>query len=65
MKPVPILEEIIQSIKQVDGFGSVEIYVQDHVVTQITLRKIKKTHSKLSSRSAIKKKTLDKPISLY
>jgi len=65
MKPVPILEEIAQSIKQVDGFGSVEIYVQNHVVTQITLRKIKKTNSKVGPQTTKRKHTLDKPISIY
>ncbi|MBI4990729.1 DUF2292 domain-containing protein [Candidatus Gottesmanbacteria bacterium] len=38
-----LLEEIKQALKNVRGYGSVEIYVQDHKVTQITERNIKKT----------------------
>lgn len=38
-----LLEEIAQALKNVSPFGSVEIYVQDNVVTQITIRNIKKT----------------------
>jgi len=37
------LEEIKQALKNVRGWGYVEIYVQDHKVTQITERNIKKT----------------------
>lgn len=39
-----LLEEIKQALKNVRGWGSVEIYVQDHKVTQITERNIKKTN---------------------
>lgn len=35
--------EITKALKSVQGFGSVEIYVQNGNVTQITVRKIKKT----------------------
>lgn len=38
-----LLEEIKEALKNVRGWGSVEIYVQDHKVTQITERNIKKT----------------------
>ena len=38
-----LLDEIIQALKSVGGYGSLEIYVQDHSVTQITVRKIRKT----------------------
>ena len=37
------MEEIKQALKNVRGWGSVEIYVQDYKVTQITERNIKKT----------------------
>jgi len=37
------VEEIKQALKNVRGWGSVEIYVQDYKVTQITERNIKKT----------------------
>jgi len=60
-----VLEDILQSIKQVDGFGSVELYIQNHIVTQITVRNIKKTSSNTPLNANKPKQTLDKPISLY
>ncbi len=39
-----LLEEVKQAIKGVRDFGSVEIYVNGGVVTQITVRNIKKTN---------------------
>ena len=41
-----LLEEIAQALKNVSPNGSVEIYVQDNVVTQITVINIKKTISR-------------------
>ena len=38
-----LLEELKVALKNVRGWGSVEIYVQDFKVTQITERNIKKT----------------------
>jgi len=38
--------EIKKSLKGVRTYGSVEIYVQNGVVTQITVRNIKKTNKK-------------------
>ncbi|MCX7928211.1 MAG: DUF2292 domain-containing protein [Patescibacteria group bacterium] len=38
-----LLDEIILALKTVKSYGSVEIYIQKGVVTQITVRKIKKT----------------------
>ena len=38
-----LVEEIKVSLKNVRGWGSVEIYVQDFKITQITERNIKKT----------------------
>ena len=38
-----LIEEIRAALKNVRGWGSVEIYVQDFKVTQITERNIKKT----------------------
>lgn len=35
--------EIESALKSVDSHGSIEIYVQKRVVTQITVRNIKKT----------------------
>lgn len=42
-----LIEEIKQALKNVRGWGSVEIYVQDGKVTQITERSIKKTNHDL------------------
>ncbi len=39
-----IVQQIILSLKDVKGYGSVEIYVQNGHVTQITTRKIRKTN---------------------
>lgn len=38
-----LLEEIIEALKNIRGWGSVEIFVQDSKVVQITERNIKKT----------------------
>lgn len=38
-----LMLEIADSLQKVKGYGSVEIYVQGGVVTQITTRNIKKT----------------------
>lgn len=38
-----LVDEIRQALKNVSPYGSVEIYVQDSIVTQITVRNIKKT----------------------
>jgi len=39
-----LLDEVKQALKNIKGWGSVEIIVQDHKVTQITERNIKKTN---------------------
>jgi len=41
-----LLNELRSALKSIDSFGSVEIYVQNSVVTQITTRNIRKTHDK-------------------
>jgi hypothetical protein len=38
-----LVDEITSALKKVDAYGSVEIYVQNSAVTQITTRSIKKT----------------------
>lgn len=54
-----LTDEINSALKSVDAYGSVEIYVQDNKVTQITTRTIKKTngihtrHQKTSGINAI------------
>lgn len=41
----PILvDEIKSALKSISSYGSVEIYVQDSTVTQISVRNIKKTN---------------------
>ena len=39
-----LMEELINAMKDVDAFGSVEIMIQDYAVTQITHRCIRKTN---------------------
>lgn len=43
-----LVEEILEALKNIRGWGSVEIYVQDFKVVQITERNIKKTSNKPS-----------------
>jgi len=43
------IEELSQALKEVGGWGSVEIYIQNGKVTQITRRAIKKTNHRLSA----------------
>jgi len=40
-----LLEEITEALKNIRGWGSVEIFVQDFKVVQITERNIKKTYN--------------------
>ena len=44
-----LASEIISSLKDLNGWGSLEIFVQDHKVTQITKREINKTNHSLDS----------------
>lgn len=46
-----LLEEISQALQHVSPYGSVEIYVQDNTVTQITIRNIKKTTTNTNGNS--------------
>ena len=39
----PLINEIIYALQTVHAYGSIEIYVQNSTVTQITVRNIKKT----------------------
>ncbi|QQS38698.1 DUF2292 domain-containing protein [Candidatus Woesebacteria bacterium] len=45
-----LLSEIKTALEKAGGFGSVEIYIQNNIVTQITTRNIRKT-SKISGKS--------------
>lgn len=42
-----LLEELERALRSLE-YGSVEIYVQDNTVTQITIRNIKKTSLKIN-----------------
>ncbi len=44
-----LLEELSMALKELGGWGSVELYVQDGKVTQITKRAIKKTNHRLEN----------------
>ena len=44
-----LLDDLAKAIQKVNGWGSVEIFIQNHRVTQITSRLIKKTRHRLSS----------------
>ena len=41
-----LLNDIKEALKSVDSYGSVELFVQDNKVTQITTRNIQKTEHK-------------------
>ncbi|OGM29169.1 hypothetical protein A2801_00815 [Candidatus Woesebacteria bacterium RIFCSPHIGHO2_01_FULL_41_10] len=45
-----LVEEIKKSLKSVNTYGSVEIYVQNGIVTQITVRNIQKTANSLAQK---------------
>lgn len=47
-----LIDEIISSLKSVSGYGSVEIYIHNYKVTQITVRDIKKTDHTISKPSS-------------
>ena len=44
-----LVEEITEALKNIRGWGSVEIFVQDYKVVQIVERNIKKTQTNVSS----------------
>ena len=41
---IQLLEEIKMALKSINGYGSVEIVVQDNRVVQVTVRNIRKTN---------------------
>ncbi len=47
-----LVKEIVESINSVKPFGSVEIYIQNGEVTQITMRKIRKTNGITKAKKA-------------
>lgn len=46
--------EIVEALKNIRGWGSVEIFVQDYKVVQITERNIKKTTNTDTVRRTVK-----------
>jgi hypothetical protein len=46
--------EIVEALKNIRGWGSVEIFVQDYKVVQITERNIKKTTNTDGTRRTVK-----------
>jgi len=42
-----LIDELLQALEELGGWGSVEVYVQNGKVTQITKRAIKKTNHSL------------------
>jgi hypothetical protein len=51
-----LVQELIEALKNIRGWGSVEIQVQDFKVVQITERNIKKTAVLVSDKKPEKKK---------
>ena len=41
-----LMNEITTALQSVNDYGSIEIFVQDGVVTQVTVRNIRKTNSR-------------------
>jgi len=46
--------EIVEALRNIRGWGSVEIFVQDYKVVQITERNIKKTANPEAARRTVK-----------
>jgi len=46
-----LIEEILQALQELGGWGSIEVFVQNGKVTQITKRAIKKTNHSLQIES--------------
>ena len=59
-----LISEIESALDAVD-FGSIEIYVQDKTVTQITVRNIKKTSINITASSEIVNKEDQKVFSIH
>ncbi len=49
-----LIKEVEEALKNIRGWGSVEIYVQDFKVVQITERNIKKTSGSSAGSSTTK-----------
>lgn len=46
-----LLDELKYALQMVSGYGSIEIYIQDSTITQITVRNIKKTKMNINGKS--------------
>lgn len=44
-----LVDDIVKALNSLDGWGSLEIFVQNHKVTQISKRSISKTNHELKS----------------
>lgn len=49
-----LIGEIVEALNNIRGWGSVEIYVQNYKVVQITERNIKKTNSNIPGEQTVK-----------
>jgi hypothetical protein len=49
-----LIAEIVEALTNIRGWGSVEIYVQDSKVVQITERNIRKTASSVAKNKTVK-----------
>ena len=44
-----LMQEIKKALAKIDGYGSVELYIQENKVTQITSRNIQKTNNPIQA----------------
>jgi hypothetical protein len=49
-----LIAEIVEALTNIRGWGSIEIYVQDSKVVQITERNIRKTASAVAKNKTVK-----------
>ncbi len=49
-----LIAEIVEALTNIRGWGSIEIYVQDSKVVQITERNIRKTASSVAKNKTVK-----------
>lgn len=59
-----LLDEILHAVQSVNQYGSVEIYVQNYTVSQITVRTIKKTNVSPNVNTKIPPKKIQGTISI-
>lgn len=50
-KDLRLFNEIMKAIETLEGWGSVEVFVQNNKITQITRRSIQKTELSLENRA--------------